>query len=124
MSSKIFLPISSVRRDTSRNRRYSDNDVFDNSGDVQFLTKQDKDSTSQDIIVGSTVENIDQSNCINVLTTSSVELVDRNPYNLVVGSVIQYGEPVQCGVIKWIGNLPNKTDVFAGVEMVRKKFYW
>ena len=105
MSSRIFLSISSVRRDTSRNRRvYSDNDVFDNLGDVQFLTKQDKDSTSQDIIAGSTVENIDQSNCINVLTTSSVELVDRNPYNLVVGSVIQYGEPMQCGVIKWIGN--------------------
>ena len=99
ISSKFFLPIFSVRQDT--------NDVFDHSGDVHLLTKQDKNPNSQDIIAGSTVQNIDQSNCVNVLTTSSVKLVDRNPYNLVIGSVIQYGESVQCGVIKWIGNLPN-----------------
>ena len=93
--------------------------MFDHLGDVHLLTKQDKKSNPEDIIAGSTVQNIDQSNCVNVLTTSSVELVDRNLYNLVIGSVMQYGEPVQCGVIKWIGNLPNKTHVFAKVEVVR-----
>ena len=55
-----------------------------------------------------------------VLTASSIELVDTNPYDLEVGSVIQYGEPVCCGVIKWIGNLPDETGMFAGVEMVRQ----
>lgn len=48
-----------------------------------------------------------------------VELVDINPYNLEVGSVIQYGEPEQCGVIKWIGRLPDQEEIYAGVEMVR-----
>ena len=120
MSSKIFLPISSVRRDTSRNRRIqSDDDVFGHSGDVHLLTKQDKISNSQDNVARST----DQSNSVDDDwyggSVLSVKLVDTNPYNLMVGSVIQYGEPVQCGVIKWIGNLPNKTNKFAGVEVVR-----
>ena len=109
-----------------RNRRIqSDDDVFGHSGDIHVLTKQDKNSNSQDSVAGSTVDT-DQSNGVDddwyrgeVLTASSVELVDTNPYNLTVGSVIQYGEPVQYGVIKWIGNLPNETNVFAGVEMVR-----
>ena len=57
--------------------------------------------------------------CFLILATDSAQLVDTNPYNLEVGSVIQYGEPVQCGVIKWIGNLPNETEVNAGLEMVR-----
>ena len=41
---------------------------------------------------------------------------------LVVGSVIQYGEPEQCGIIKWMGNLPNETEVYAGLEMVRHSY--
>ena len=48
-----------------------------------------------------------------------VELVDTNPYNLEVGSVIQYGGPEQCGVIKWLGKLPDQEEIYAGVEMVR-----
>ena len=45
-----------------------------------------------------------------------------NTYYLKVGSLIEYGrEPAQFGVIKWIGGLPNKTDVYAGLEMVRNK---
>ena len=45
-----------------------------------------------------------------------MELVDANPYNLEVGSVIQY--VAQCGVIKWIGKLSDQEEIFAGVEMV------
>ena len=48
----------------------------------------------------------------------NIQLVDTSLYNLEVGSLIQYGEPPQCGVIKWIGNLPNQTEVTAGLEMV------
>ena len=44
-----------------------------------------------------------------------------NPYNLKVGSLIEYGEPAQFGVIKWIGDLPNKTDIYAGLKMVRNQ---
>lgn len=51
------------------------------------------------------------------LAASSSQL---NPYNFEVGSVIQYGKPPQCGVIKWIGNLPGHIEMFAGVEMVRR----
>ena len=125
MSSNILLPISSVRRDTSRNRRiHSDDDVFGHPGDVHLLAKQDKNTNPQNLVAGSTVQNIDELSSVDdchrgVLTASSIELVDTNPDNLEVGSVIQYGEPVQCGVIKWIGNLPDETDLFAGVEMVR-----
>ena len=94
------------------------------SGDIHLLTKQDNNTNPQNLVAGSTIQNIDESRSVDdwhggVLTANSVELVDTNPYNLEVGSVIQYGEPVQCGVIKWIGNLPDETDLFAGVEMVR-----
>ena len=63
--------------------------------------------------------NVVDSHKETVLATDSVQLVDTNPYNLEVGSVVQYGEPVQCGVIKWMGNLPDETEVNAGLEMVR-----
>ena len=49
---------------------------------------------------------------------ANIEPIDTNPPNLKVESVIQYGEPAQCGVIKWIGSLPGETEVYAGVEMV------
>ena len=52
-----------------------------------------------------------------VLATDSAQLVDTNPSNLEVGSVIQYGP--QYGVIKWIGKLPDQTEINAGLEMVR-----
>ena len=32
---------------------------------------------------------------------------------------MQYGNPVEYGVIKWIGHLPNEEGLYAGVEMVR-----
>jgi len=57
------------------------------------------------------------------ISSSTIELVDTNPYSLAVGSVIQHGDPVQCGVIKWIGNFSNETEMFAGVEMVRDKYF-
>ena len=50
---------------------------------------------------------------------NGIKLVDTNPHNLKIGSVIEYGEPPQCGVIKWIGNLSNETVTYAGLEMVR-----
>lgn len=42
----------------------------------------------------------------------------NNPYNLVVGSAVQYLDK-QYGVIKWIGILPGDKLTYAGVEMVR-----
>lgn len=53
------------------------------------------------------------------LAADSIGLIDTNPYNLEVGSVIEYGEPAVYGVIKWIGNLPNETKIYAGLELVR-----
>lgn len=43
--------------------------------------------------------------------------MDTNPCNLDVGSVIEYDQ--NCGVIKWIGKLPDHTEVMAGLEMVK-----
>ena len=52
-------------------------------------------------------------------TSASVQL-DQNPYKLKVGSTVQYGKPVEYGVIKWMGMLPGREDAhYAGVEMVR-----
>ena len=46
--------------------------------------------------------------------------LDQNPHNLEVNSAVQYGKPVEYGVIKWMGILPGKENIhFAGVEMVR-----
>jgi len=42
-----------------------------------------------------------------------------NPYNLKVGSKIQYSDTPQYGVIKWIGQLRDEVGVYAGLEMVR-----
>ena len=43
---------------------------------------------------------------------------DTNSHNFKIGSDIKYGDPVQHGVIKWIGKLPDQTEISAGVEMV------
>ena len=53
------------------------------------------------------------------ISSHSIERKDINPHNLMVGSVIEYDEPVQYGVIKWIGKLPDQQAIFAGVEMVK-----
>ena len=49
----------------------------------------------------------------------SPAIMDENPYNLEKGSMIEFSNPTQYGVIKWIGYL---TDIskckVAGVEMV------
>lgn len=80
------------------------------------------DNSCQAGIPGSQSNNVNDSCDKEIfLTPTSIELVDTNPHNLEVGSVIQYGEPVQCGVIKWIGYLPNEIGMFAGIEMVRDK---
>ena len=42
----------------------------------------------------------------------------NNPHNLVVGSMILYGDPPCTGMIKWIGHLPGACFLVAGVEMV------
>ena len=45
----------------------------------------------------------------------------------MVGSVVEYNhdETVQhaCGVIKWIGKLPEQQVISAGVEMVKHEYY-
>ena len=51
---------------------------------------------------------------------ASVQL-NQNPYKLEVESFIQYGKPTEYGVIKWIGLLPGRENIYyAGVEMVMK----
>ena len=76
---------------------------------------------------------IDNSHRERIISDDGIELVDRsshnieskdiNPHNLMVGSVIEYecDEPAQCtcGEIKWIGELPDQEEVYAGVEMVK-----
>ena len=43
----------------------------------------------------------------------------QNLYKLQVESTVQYGEPAQYAVIKWIGMLPGRENLlYAGVEMV------
>ena len=44
----------------------------------------------------------------------------HNPYNLEVGSAVQYMDFNQYGVIKWIGTISDSRDVYAGIEMVRR----
>ena len=47
----------------------------------------------------------------------------ENPYKLEVGSIVQFGKPIEYGVIKWIGKLPGKDNVlYAGVETVSYGF--
>lgn len=46
-------------------------------------------------------------------------IANYNPHNLELGSMIQYGNPLRYGVIKWVGHLPGPTtSLVAGVEMV------
>ena len=54
----------------------------------------------------------------SVLLPASIKL-DQNPYKLAEGSLIQYGNPPEYGVVKWIGILPGRENIYyAGVEMV------
>ena len=46
-----------------------------------------------------------------------------NLHNFKIGSDIKYGDPVQHGVIKWIGKLPDQTEISAGVEMVSHRMF-
>ena len=68
-----------------------------------------------------------QSNDINNKadcgSADNTQLVDANSCNLKIGSVIKYGMPIQYGVIKWIGKLPDQADIFAGVEMVSHRMF-
>ena len=85
-----------------------------------------KENTSQ---ANGQLHDIDSSHKEGIITDDDVKLVgisshsterkDINPHNLMVGSVIEYDEPVQYGVIKWIGKLPDQQAIFAGVEMVK-----
>ena len=54
----------------------------------------------------------------SVDSISTVQL-NQNPYKLEVGSTVEYGKPVEYGVIKWIGMFPGRENVlYAGLEMV------
>ena len=88
-SSKVFIPITYVKLDTSRsNNAHSDSHHSEN---IQLPTKPG-------------------------------EVI--NPYNLVVGSAVQYHYHnfEHRGVIKWIGNLQGSEETFAGVEIVRQTY--
>lgn len=59
----------------------------------------------------------------SVDSVSTVQL-DQNPYKLEVGCIVEYGKPVEYGVIKWIGVLPGIENVlYAGVEMVSYDYH-
>ena len=49
---------------------------------------------------------------------SSSMVLNQNPYKLEKGSVVQYDHPPKYGVVKWIGIIPGRTTLYAGVEMV------
>ena len=54
----------------------------------------------------------------NVLTSAYAQS-HQNPYKLEVGFTVQYGNPPEYGVIKWIGKIPGREMIlYAGVEMV------
>ena len=54
----------------------------------------------------------------SVLSPTTVKL-NQNPYKLAEGSLIQYGNPPEYGVVKWTGILPGRENIYyAGVEMV------
>ena len=44
-----------------------------------------------------------------------------NPYNLVIGSAVQYFG--QYGVVRWIGMVPGDRKVYAKVEMLINLYY-
>ena len=71
----------------------------------------------------SQISNLDDTHNKIVHSADDKHLVDTNHHNLTVESVIRYGEPVRYGVIKWIGNLPDQVETFAGLEMVRHLMY-
>ena len=60
---------------------------------------------------------VNQSRSESVPTPDNIQLMDTNPHNLDVGSVIEYDQ--NCGVIKWIGKLAGDTELTAGLEMVK-----
>ena len=62
----------------------------------------------------------DETNVTDLIPRQpSVDYIHQNPYKFEVGSTVQYGEPAEYGVIKWIGMLPGRENIlYAGVEMV------
>ena len=92
-------------------------------GNVYLQGEKGKSFNPRHSDIGSTVQfvyaNDDGRHREAVVSATGIQLVDANPHNLKVGSVVKYGDPPQHGVIRWIGNLRNETEVFAGVEMVR-----
>ena len=53
----------------------------------------------------------------NIIDSKLVQA--QNPYNLEVGSVVHFGDPLKCGEIKWIGIMPKFGEVVqAGLKMV------
>ena len=125
----VFLSISYVRRDSSRTNSTpsTDQNMLSRSGHNYLLTKGDKYISTHHSTVGSAVQYV----CSKSYdtddrrrdSTSGMQLVDTNLRKLTVGSVIQYGEPAQYGVIKWIGKLPDQEEIFTGVEMVRHRSF-
>ena len=117
-----------MRRDPSRTNSTpsTDQNMLSRLGHNHF-TKGDKYISTHHSTVGSAVQYV----CSNSYdtddrrrdSTSGMQLVDTNLHKLTVGSVIQYGEPAQYGVIKWIGKLPDQEEIFAGVEMVRHRIF-
>ena len=84
--SKVFLPITHVKLDTTRRSDAQSGNSEKHSENGHIPTKAGDGS---------------------------------NPYNLVVGSAVEYLNTGQYGVIKWIGTLERSKGTFAGVEMVR-----
>ena len=67
----------------------------------------------------SQISYLDDTHDKTIHSADDKHLVDTNQHNLTVESVIRYGKPLRYGVIKWIGNLPDQVETFAGLEMVR-----
>ena len=88
-------------------------------GYVYSQAEQYKSSNPCHSDIGSTVQYVNNQSINDGRHRGSVVASVINPHNFKVGSVVQYGNPPHCAVIRWIGHLSDKAGVFAGVEMVR-----
>lgn len=85
----------------------------------EFQSNSDKEILSK--LVKQPLLNVHQPQLEHHNSDRSSAIKDQNPYNLEIGSMIQFSNPPHYGVVKWIGYLrdTSKNSKIAGVEMVK-----
>lgn len=100
------------------------------SGNVDSLSAEEKNISPPKFDFGSPLQHVGDnlSNDVDdrhkggIISTNSIEVIDTNPNNLKVGSIVQFGKPARYAMIKWIGKLPNETETSTELEMVIRNF--